>query len=53
VSEPVLEKFYDRGKVQIEGKAQIHEKLTEAIIREDEVLGHALSPRDRDRIIGI
>jgi HD superfamily phosphohydrolase len=53
VSEPVLEKFYDREKVKLEGKAQIHEKLTEAIIREDEVLGHALSGRDRDRIIGI
>ncbi|MBX3328938.1 MAG: HD domain-containing protein [Nitrospira sp.] len=53
VSEPVLEKYFDREKVNIEGKVQIHEKLTEAIIREDEVLGHGLSPRDRERIIGI
>lgn len=53
VSEPVLEKYFDRDKVKIEGKVQVHENLTAAIIREDETLGHSLSQKDRERIVGI
>ena len=53
VSEELLDKFYDREKIQVPEGTQPHELVTWEIIRCNTELKKLLSDRDREAIIGL
>ncbi len=53
VSEPILQKYSDSSKVQVDNQDEIHEQISWKIIQSDPELARHLSEVDREHIVGV
>ena len=53
VSEPLLQRYANKGEVNITSCDEIHEQISWSIIQTDSELGRHLSEVERERIVGV